>query len=107
MYSPAVIIGEKIPTGRTGPQRAADTCIYYTALQNVPKSSVDLNGPSQRLQFLYIHCCEKCMTGVIGNRFCAFNSHLSYHSATQVVRSFNVTESHCNLKSARDRKSVV
>ena len=26
--------------------------------------------------------------------FCASNSHLSYHSATQVVRSFNVTESH-------------
>ena len=23
---------------------------YYTALQNVPKSTVDLNGPSQRLQ---------------------------------------------------------
>ena len=23
---------------------------YYTALQNVPKSSVDLNGPPQRLQ---------------------------------------------------------
>ena len=24
--------------------------IYYTALQNVPKSTVDLNGPSQRSQ---------------------------------------------------------
>ena len=47
MYSPAVIIGEKIPTGRTGPRRAADKCIYYTAPQNVPKSSVDLNRPPQ------------------------------------------------------------
>src|SRR4029434_6310222 len=26
------------------------TCTYYTALQNVPKSSVDLNGPSQHWQ---------------------------------------------------------
>ena len=26
------------------------TCTYYTALQNVPKSSFDLNGPSQRSQ---------------------------------------------------------
>src|SRR4029434_3121544 len=88
-----------------GPRRSivnwesnVNTCIYYTALQNVPKSSVDLNGPSQRLQFLDIHHLEKLISAVIGNGFCVSNSHLSYHSARSP--SFNVAESHCNLKSA-------
>ena len=61
---------------------------YYTALQNVPKGSVDLNRPAQCSQVYNFYIMVLCS-----------NSHLSYHSATQVVRSFNVTESHWNLKS--------
>ena len=49
------------------------------------KSSVDLNGPPQRLQvcnfFIFIHCCEKVMT-IIGNGFCASNPRISYNSAS-------------------------
>ena len=53
---------------------------YFTAPQNVPKISVDLNGPPKRSKV-----CEKLMTAVIGNGFCASNSHLSYHSASYLV----------------------
>src|SRR4029434_10617182 len=55
---------------------------YYTALKNVHKSSIDLNGPPQHLQV----CNFFIFTAAnIGNGFCASNSRLSYHSASSVV----------------------
>src|SRR4029434_4278141 len=56
------------------------------APQNVAKSSIDLNGPPQRLPLLLA-------TGFV------LLIHI-FHIIPQVVRSFNVAESHCNLKSA-------
>src|SRR4029434_9698935 len=66
------------------------TCTYYTAVQNVQKSSVDLNGPPQRSQV----CNFFIFTAAEMNDRC------HHHGIPQVVRSLNVTGINCNLKSA-------
>src|SRR4029434_8705339 len=46
---------------------------YYSDLQNVQKSSIDLNGPPRRSQvcnFFIFTAAKKVMTAVIGNGFC-------------------------------------
>src|SRR4029434_7240965 len=69
---------------------------YYTALQNVQKGSVDLNGPPQRFQVCSIislySLLRKCSDYHLQRVLC-FVSSLSYHIISQVVRSFNVTDS--------------
>ena len=73
---------------------------YYTALQNVPKSAVDLNGlPNvRRSSYLDIRTAwyrDRCHW----QRVFLLLIHI-FHIIPQEVRSPNVTESHCNLNTA-------
>src|SRR4029434_8456060 len=75
--------------------------MYYTALQNVPKSLVDSNGPPQRSQvcnFLIFNTAKSKWPLSLATGF-GLLFHI-FHIIPQEVRSFNVAESHCNLKSA-------
>ena len=67
------------------------TCTYYTALQNVPKSSVDLNGPSQRWQVCKFTAAKYVRLQSLATGFVLL-IHI-FHIIPQVVRSFNVTDS--------------